>query len=230
MRRAMSLPRALALSLRQLADPAIVRILLKSLAITLAMFVGLAVAINAALPEVLSWWIDDTGDFYVVASVIVFIVLAWLLFRFVALFVLQFFAEDVVRAVEERYYPDKAGTARSVPFAEELRRGTRAAARALLINALAAPIALVLLVTGIGTALLFWAVNAVLLGRELQDMVWLRHRNGSDDMQPLGFANRFMLGGAVAGLLLVPFVNLLAPVMGAATATHLVHGRKPTRA
>jgi uncharacterized protein involved in cysteine biosynthesis len=35
--------------------------------------------------------------------------------------------------------------------------------------------------------------------------------------------DRALLGGAVAGLLTIPFVNLLAPLLGAAAATHLVH-------
>ena len=34
------------------------------------------------------------------------------------------------------------------------------------------------------------------------------------------------VGGIVAGMLLIPFANLLAPVIGAAAATHLVHGRR----
>ena len=34
------------------------------------------------------------------------------------------------------------------------------------------------------------------------------------------------LGGVVAALLMVPFANFLAPVLGAAAAAHLVH-RKP---
>ena len=34
---------------------------------------------------------------------------------------------------------------------------------------------------------------------------------------------RFLLGGTIAGIMLVPFANLLAPVLGAASATHMVH-------
>ena len=86
--------------------------------------------------------------------------------------------------------------------------------------------ALLLLATGIGTALLFWAVNAWLLGRELMDMAWLRHRPSRDAAPPLGGLTRLALGGIVAAMLLVPFVNLLAPVLGAAAATHLVHSRR----
>jgi uncharacterized protein involved in cysteine biosynthesis len=80
-----------------------------------------------------------------------------------------------------------------------------------------------LLFTGIGPALVFWAVNAWLLGRELTEMVWLRHRPSPAARAPVGRMTRFLLGGAIAALLAVPFANLLAPVLGAAAATHLVH-------
>ena len=96
----------------------------------------------------------------------------------------------------------------------------------MLANLIALPFAIALLVTGIGTAILFWAVNGWLLGRELQDMVWLRHAEASQSKPPIGFGTRFALGGFIAILLTVPFVNLLAPVIGAAAATHLVHRRK----
>ena len=33
--------------------------------------------------------------------------------------------------------------------------------------------------------------------------------------------DRFLLGGAVSGLMLVPIINLVAPVIGAAAGTHL---------
>ena len=119
-----------------------------------------------------------------------------------------------------------AANARKLGFAEEARNALAGLARAVVINLIALPIALLLLVTGVGTALLFWVVNAWLLGRELQDMVWLRHRPDKDAAPPLGALTRFALGGIVAGMLLVPFLNLLAPVLSAAAATHLVHGRK----
>ena len=61
----------------------------------------------------------------------------WLLFRFVALFVLQFFAEEVVRAVEARHYPEAATAARSLAFHEEMRNGVRSTLRALLVNLVA---------------------------------------------------------------------------------------------
>ena len=222
-----SLPRALALSFGQLGDPAILKVLGKSLVITLAIFLALGWGLSFAFDAALAWaGLGDEGGAGTLLAVLVTIIGAWLLFRFVALFVLQFFADEVVRAVEAKHYPREAGSARSLPFGEELANGIRSTGRALLVNLVALPFAIALLVTGIGTAILFWAVNAFLLGRELQDMVWLRHRADRNEVAPLGQGRRFLLGGAVAALLLLPFVNLLAPVLGAASATHMVHRRR----
>ena len=219
-----SFPRALALSFSQLGDPAILKILFKSLLITLGIFLALGWGLSFGFEAALEWGgLEGGGGTGTLLAILATIIGAWLLFRFVALFVLQFFAEDVVRAVEAKHYPDAASAARSLSFGEELKNGVRATLRALLANLIALPFAILLLVTGVGTALLFWAVNGFLLGRELQDMVWLRHRIDESELAPLGQGRRFMLGGVVAGLLLVPFLNLLAPVLGAASATHMVH-------
>ena len=141
--------------------------------------------------------------------------------------VIQFYADDVVQAVESRYYPQAAETARDLSFAEQLRAALSSAGRALLVNLVALPFALVLLFTGIGTFALFLLVNAFLLGRELQDMVWLRHcpqnTKATRAIAPIGRGERFFLGGIVAAMLAIPFANFLAPVLGAASATHLLH-------
>ncbi|MXO75375.1 hypothetical protein GRI40_09135 [Altererythrobacter aerius] len=213
-------------ALGQLGDGRVLRVLGKSMAVTLLIFLVLGAALAAFGPPLAARLTGLEGDvFYVVAGLLA-VLAAWLLFRIVALVVLQFFADEVVHAVEGRYYPAAAAAARKVPFREEARSAFAGLMRVLIVNLIALPIALLLLVTGIGTALLFWAVNAWLLGRELTDMVWLRHRADSSAGLPLGGLTRFALGGIVAALLLVPFANLLAPVLGAAAATHLVHNRK----
>jgi len=219
-----SLPRALALSFSQLRDPAILRVLGKSLLVTIAIFLLLCWLLSFGFEALLEWaGLADGSGAGTLLALLATLIGAWLLFRFVALFVLQFFAEEVARAVEAKHYPAEASAARSLPLTQELRNGLRSTLRALVVNLIALPFAIALLVTGVGTALLFWAVNAFLLGRELRDMVWLRHRQSEQDIAPLGQGGRFLLGGAVAGMLLVPGINLLAPVIGAASATHLVH-------
>ncbi|MBD3729802.1 MAG: EI24 domain-containing protein [Sphingomonadales bacterium] len=219
-------PSALLRAIGQLGDRAVLAIVAKSMAITLAIFAALALA----LWELLGWAAEHYAAGYGAAGaalgLVLGVVAAWLLFRFVALAVVQFFADEIVLAVERRHYPQAAASARTIPFREELANSLAALARAVLVNLVALPVGLVLLVTGVGTALWFWAVNAWLLGRELQDMAWLRHAHSPGAPPPMSGGTRFLLGGAIAALLLVPFANLLAPVIGAAAATHLVQRRK----
>ncbi len=220
--------KSLLMALGQLGDPAIIRVLAKSLAITVAIFLAFAFMLNEALPHMLGGYLDLESDTYVVITVVIFIAAAWFLFRIVALAVLQFFADEIVHAVENRHYPKAAVRARALPFREDFSNSLRGIGRTLLFNALALPIALILLFTALGPAIVFLAVNAVLLGRELTDMAWLRHRPDPTATSPVGRIERIALGATIAGLMLVPILNLLAPVLGAAAGTHLVHRRLET--
>ena len=222
------LPRAFALALGQLSDPAILRVLAKSLLATLAIFAALGVlawqGLSAALADYAAGYEGLSGLIAIALTVIG----GWLLFRVVALAVLQFFADDVVRAVERRHY-SAAAAVPNLAFSAELTASAWGLLRTLAVNAVVLPVALLLLVTGVGAALLLWVANAWLLGRELTEMVWLRHRGAEDELAPVSGLSRFLLGGIVAALLIVPFVNLLAPVLGAAAATHLVHRGRVVR-
>lgn len=223
----LSLPSALGRAAGQLTDRAILRVLAKSIAVTLAIFVALGVGAAAGIEALLARWeIAGSGEIGALLGLVLTLIGGWLLFRIVALAVLQFFADEVVRAVEAKHYPQARENARDPSWREELGMGARATLRAVLVNLVALVLAIPLLVTGIGPAVLFWAVNAWLLGRELQDLAWARHRHTRGAEAPIRATERFLLGGAVAGLLAVPFVNLLAPVIGAAAAVHLVHRRR----
>lgn len=221
------LPRSLALAVRQLADPPILRVFAKTGAVTLAILLALWAALIALVPAMLARFAGTGDTYFVVLTGLVGLLAAWFAVRLVALAVLQFFADDVVRAVEARHYPEAAAAARDLSFAAELAASGRGLLRALAVNALALPVAGALLVTGVGAPLVLWAANAWLLGRELTEMVWLRHRPAGKAPLPVGAGTRFALGGLMAALLAVPIVNLLAPVLGAAAATHLVHRRRP---
>ena len=157
-------------------------------------------------------------------------VMAGVLFRVVALAVLQEFADELVAAVEQKHYPQAAKTAKALPLPRDLANSLKGAGRALFSNALALPVAGLLLFTAIGPAVVFLLVNAVLLGRELPAMAWLRQCEGDIGGNPVPSANRVMLGGAVAGMMLLPFVNLVARLSGAAAGTHVMHSAKSGRA
>lgn len=222
-------PHSLLLALGQLADGSIWRVTLKSIAVSLVLCGAIAWAgwhaldwgmARAGLGDTL---FSGAGGLRGALSLLLAISGLWLIWRIVAVAVIAFFADDVVLAVEAKHYPDAAAAARDLPVNEQFSAALRAARRALIVNLIALPFALALLVTGVGTLLLFWLVNAVLLGRELEEMIWLRHRRDQADLSPMGRWERFALGGAIAGLLLIPFVNFIAPVLGAAAAAHLIH-------
>lgn len=231
-RRMISVPTALLLSLRQLADGRIWAIIGKSVAISLAIFAAIAFggwnAVDWALAR--GGLADESfagadairGALATIAALLGL----WILWRIVAMAVIQFFADEVVAVVEARHYP-AAARARELPVKVQARNALRASGRALLANLIALPLAVALLVTGVGAALVFFVVNAVLLGWELRDMVWLRQPASDREAAPLGAGERLLLGGAASAMLAIPGLNLLAPVLSAAGATHLINRKTP---
>lgn len=215
---------ALALSLAQLGDRAILSVLRKSLLLTLAVFILLGGAIWWGVNRLLEGWTYN-GSLAAAAALIVSMLALWLTFRAVAIAIVGLYADTIVAAVESRHYPRALATARDVPMAHSGRMGLASAARFVGVNLLLLPAYLALMVTGVGTAALFLAVNAWLLGRDLGDMVAVRHLSPAElpQWRRRTMARRFLLGLAVTGLFLVPVLNILAPVLGAAMATHYYH-------
>lgn len=212
------------MSLSQLGDPRILRVLGKSLLLTLALFILIGVGVwwGVETSSAQSEWHDELAS---AATVVALALAFWFLFRAIAVAVVGLFADEVVEAVEAKYYPAALATARPVALHRAAMIGLRSAGRVLLVNLLLLPAYVVLLVTGIGTAVLFFAVNGWLLGRDLGDMVAARHMDDAAmrAWRRTNGAQRFLLGLAVTGMFVVPLVNILAPVLGAAMATHLFH-------
>lgn len=213
---------ALSLALSRMTDRSLLPIWLKSMAVTLLVFAALGLGGWYGIYALIQRYLP-AGEVGALIALLTVALAGWLLWRIIALAVLQFYADEVVLAVEQRDYPEMAARARKLGLAQEARRALAGAGRALLFNLLALPVAAILAVTGVGAPLVFLLVNAVLLGRELQDMVWLRHRPSPQSPQPLSGLERLALGGIVAVLLTVPVVNFVAPFLGAACAVHLIH-------
>lgn len=223
--------RAFFLSLGDLADGAILRVFVQSLVLTLAAFVLLGAgswyATRWVVLDGLGW--GETASYLAaISGFVAMILFGWVLFRAIAVAVLWLFGDAIVVAVERRHYPAALAGARPIGLAGGLAIGLRSAARALAVNVLLAPLYVVLLVTGVGTPLLFFAANGWLLGADLGEMVAARHL-GRADLAAWRRATRWTqwdLGVTIAALLSVPLVNLIAPVLGAAMATHMFHGRR----
>ncbi len=218
---------ALLLSISQLTDRKILILLLKVVGITLLLLATLGVVVWYGLTRLFAWMdLGDGGLAAAATAAIIAIFAAVFLFRVIAMLVLNIFSDVVVDAVEARHYPERAVTARPPGYVTGLKMGLASAGRAIGYNILALPIYILLLFTAIGTPVAFFAVNALLIGRDLQDMVIARHVDdpgNANEQITLAKAPRFGLGLITAVLLAVPFVNFLAPVIGAAMATHMVH-------
>lgn len=222
--------RAFTSSLGQIADPAILRVILRSILLSLLIFIAvgaLAIVGTRALVSAYGGGAEAGLAAATVAGVAV-IVSGWLLFRGVAIAVIGLFADEIVAAVEQRHYPGAAQRARTPGFILSARLGLMSLARLLLLNLLAIPLYALLLVTAIGPLLLFLIINALLLGRDLGDMVAVRHLDAGAhrDWLRVTRGQRALMGAIVTGLFMIPFVNLIAPVIGAGMATHLFHRRQ----
>lgn len=223
--------RALALAIGDLGDRRVLAILGRSLLVTLAIF--------AALGALLAWLLRGAdpcaavglggcvldGGSSGVGAVVLTLLALWFLFPAVALGVVANYADAIVGAVEAREYPAAAAGARRLGMAGSAWFGLRQSLRVLAYNLVALPLYLVLIVTGVGPLILFVIVNALAIAADLGAMVATRHadRTGRRAWLRATRGERIGIGLAVAGLLLVPFANLLAPVLGAAAMTHLYH-------
>ncbi len=214
-------------SLGQLGDRAILGALFWTVLCAVLIFAASGWALWQGLAWAMARYGGPLSDYAAWTGVIAAfgtIIAFWFWWRVVAIAVLQLFADRIVIAVERRHYPEAAASARDLPLGPSLAMALRSLGRAVLYNLLALPFALILLFTGIGAPMLFLGVNAILVGRDLDEMVAARHPGlaGAAGSR----TSRFVLGLVANLLLLVPLVNLLAPIIAAAMATHLFHQRE----
>ncbi|MBA3896658.1 MAG: EI24 domain-containing protein [Sphingomonadaceae bacterium] len=226
---------ALTRSVGDLADPRIVAILVRSLAVTLVIFAVLGVVLAWLLHGAdLCAWLDSepcplglttsgAGAFVVAALGL------WLLFPAVALGVISAYVDRIVEAIEASHYPLSLVDARPLGLLRGSLLGLRSMLRVIVYNLIALPFYLLLLITGVGTVVLFVLVNALAFGRDLGEIVSSRHSEGREWLRAT-LVERALIGSVVAAIFLVPFANLLAPVLGAAMMTHLFHTQSSGRA
>ncbi len=163
-------------------------------------------------------WIKDLMSW---GSLVLMLVLSFFLMIPVASAFTGLFLDDVADAVEARHYPHLP-PARKISFGQSLQDSLGFLAVIVAVN-----VAALVLYFFVGPAapLLFWAVNGYLLGREYFQMVAQR-RLELPAARTLYRANRgriFAAGVLMAVPLSLPVVNLVVPVLGAATFTHLFH-------
>lgn len=200
-----------------------------ALALLAGVYLGFVWLIGWLVPDTFSLplvgtvsWVDDALSW---ASLGMMLGLSVFLMVPVASMFTGLFLEVVADAVEARHYPG-LGPAPSVPFGEALRDSLNFLGVLILVNLLAL---LLYLMVGPFAPLLFWAVNGYLLGREYFQLTALRRlgRTGAKAARRRHALPVFVAGVLMAIPLTIPVVNLLVPVLGAATFTHLFHRLEP---
>ncbi|MDH3666028.1 MAG: EI24 domain-containing protein [Paracoccaceae bacterium] len=154
---------------------------------------------------------------------------AFLMFPVAALFV-GLYLDRIAEAVEARHYPDQP-PARPMPIGEAMRGALWFMCIVIAVNLVGL---IFYLISGPLAPLIFWTVNGYLFGREYFELVALR-RLQPPEMRALRRKNGFQIwlsGALMAVPLSVPIVNLVVPVIGVATYTHMYHrlsGNRPMR-
>ncbi|HUF87679.1 MAG TPA: EI24 domain-containing protein [Thermohalobaculum sp.] len=215
-------------ALGQVFDGRFLGVLVRALGLTLALLAALSVGavwLIGLLPETLD--LPLIGEFATPVATLraltlgaVLLLSAFLMFPVAAAFI-GLFVDAVADAVEARHYPGLAAPRRT-GIAEEIGAATRFMLLVLGANALAF---VLYLPAGPFAPLVFWAVNGYLLGREYFELVAAR-RLGPEAVGKLRRRHRFTVwaaGTLMAVPLSVPVLNLVIPVIGVATFTHLFH-------
>lgn len=216
-------------ALGQLGDRRFRRVLLLGVALALALLFAAYILFLQLI-----WWLSpDTVDLPVIGPVSgIEIFLGWAsLFLMLGLSVFLmvpvasaftgFFLEDVSDAVEDRHYPHLP-PATPLTLAEGLRQSVNFLGLVIAVNLGAL---FLYPFVGPGIPLVFWAINGFLLGREYFSLVALR-RLPHSEVKAMRRRNRWTLwaaGTLMAAPLSIPLLNLVIPVLGVATFTHLYH-------
>jgi uncharacterized protein involved in cysteine biosynthesis len=139
----------------------------------------------------------------------------------VASAITSLFLDEVAQAVEDKHFPDLPPMP-PVGFLEGLRDTFSFLGLLIAANMLAF---LLYAIFPFAAFFIFYALNGFLLGREYFQLAAMR-RIGRTDARALGkrHQGRIWLAGCLMAVpLSFPFINLVIPVLGAATFTHLFH-------
>jgi len=214
---------AFARAIGQFPDPAFRRPLTWSVGLTIVVFLALWAAVWFALTRSSLFenvWLEGALD---ALGGLATIVLTFLLFPGVAGAILAMFLDGVVDAVERRHYPDLAAP-RHAGVGEQILVAVKFVVTVVVLNLLVLPLYLIPVLN----LVVFYGLNGYLLGREYFELVTPR-RMDAVAARALWRSGRlrFAAAGAVFALVAtIPLLNLLAPVLAAATMTHLVESAR----
>ena len=219
----------------QMGDPRFRRVLLLGIGLTFA----LLVAAYAGFLWLIATFVDDTtvlpvvgevrwlDDLLSFSSLIFMMILSVFLMVPVASAITSMFLDEVARAVEDKHYPHLP-IVEPVPFGDALRDTVNFLGVLIGVNLLAI---ILYVIFSPAAVFIFWGVNGFLLGREYFTLAAMRRlgRQGARELRSKHVGTIWVAGTLMAMPLSIPVVNLLIPILGAATFTHIFHALSDRR-
>ncbi|MDX1780926.1 MAG: EI24 domain-containing protein [Thalassovita sp.] len=216
-------------ALGQIGDPRFRKVLFLGIGLTFALLVAVFAAFlwllqalvgdTATIPLVGEiTWLDDLlnwSSFFVMIGLSVFLMVP------VASAITSMFLDEVAQAVEDRHYPHLP-PAHKVGFFEAVKDTVNFLGIIVAANILAL---FLYLIFAPAALFIFWALNGYLLGMEYFTLAAIR-RVGRVEAKTLRRKHRITIWAAgilMAMPLSIPLLNLVIPILGAATFTHVYH-------
>lgn len=219
-------------ALGQIGDRRFRRVLFLGIGLTFALLVGafaaflwfiqVTVGDQAVIPLIGEvTWLNDLlswSSFFVMIALSVFLMVP------VASAITSMFLDEVAQAVEDRHYPHLPA-ATKVPLGESIKDTVNFLGIIIAANLLALLLYIIPVFTPF-SLFIFWGLNGFLLGMEYFTLAAIRRlgRQGAKDLRKRHRIKIWLAGTLMAVPLSVPLINLLIPILGAATFTHIFHG------
>lgn len=173
----------------------------------------------AWMNSVFQWVLDVDWIFN-----IIFFFLMGIFFPPIATIFMSLYLDDIVDAVEDKYYPDrKAGKRLGVGHLAYL--AVRLALMIVVLNIVVIPLYIIFFLVPFVPLIIFYTLNSYLLGWGYYEMVAVRHLGIREaGLHRKSIRGQVLGGGFIITLLYtLPMVNLTAPILGAAMLAHLFH-------
>jgi CysZ protein len=224
---------AAAKAIVQMFSPALRAVLWKSIALALALIIGVAVVLYRLIVWLVGtgstsaettfgpyahWPVEALAWLLSIAAGLGIVVGSVMLMPAVTAVVASFFADQIAEQVERTDYPaDPPGTALS-PW-RAVYEGIKTALLAIIVYVCAAPF---LLFAGLG-AVIFFLATAWLLGREYFELAAMRFRPPAEAkaLRKQNAATVYVGGLLIAAFVSIPIVNLATPLFAMTLMVHV---------
>jgi len=219
-------------TLAQIVDPAFLKVFILGILTTMAAMIATWFMADHLKNEIIfthfDWqWVNEAFQWLLNVDWIfniIFFFLMGIFFPPIATIFMSLYLDDIVEAVEGKYYADrKAGKRLGMGHLSYL--ALRLAFMIILLNIIVIPLYIFFFWLPFVPLVIFYTLNSYLLGWGYYEMVAVRHLGIKEaGRHRKSIRGQVLVGGFMVSLLYtVPVVNLAAPILGAAVLAHLFH-------